>query len=55
MSRKQVSGLIGMIVGGGWLLMNLRHFSDQGWVAIGMPLIITVLGIIYFVSGRNEE
>lgn len=55
MNRKQVSGLIGMIVGGGWLLLNLRHFAEQGWVAIGMPLIITVLAVIYFVSGRNAE
>ena len=55
MNRKQISGLIGIIVGGGWLLINLRHVQEQGFVAIGMPLIIAVLGIVYFVSGRNAD
>lgn len=55
MNRKMTSGLIGMIIGGGWLLNNLRYFQQQGFVAIGMPLIITVLGVIYFVNGKKQK
>lgn len=55
MNRKMTSGLIGMIFGGAWLLYNLQYFKQQGFVAIGMPLIITVLGVIYFVSGKKQK
>lgn len=54
MSGKQISGLLGIVVGGIWLLVNLRHVAAQGFVAIGMPLLITVLGIVYFIKGRSE-
>lgn len=55
MSGKSWSGLLGIVVGGLWLLVNLRHVGEQGFVAIGMPLIILVAGIIYFIKGRNSE
>lgn len=55
MSKKRISGLIGIVVGGVWLLFNFRHFESQGFVAIGMPLVLLVLGIVYFVRGTNEE
>jgi membrane-bound ClpP family serine protease len=55
MSKKRISGLIGIVVGGIWLLLNFRHFESQGFVAIGLPLILLVLGIVYFVRGKNEE
>ena len=55
MWSKKTSGLIVIIVGGIWLLMNFRHVSEQGFVAIGMPLIITVLGIVYFIKGNSES
>jgi hypothetical protein len=48
MGSKKTSGLIGMIVGGVWFLANLRHFSEQGFIAIGLPIIIFILGFIYF-------
>jgi hypothetical protein len=54
MSKKSLSGLLGIIVGGIWLAMNFKHYGEQGFVAIGMPLIILILGIIYFIRGRNE-
>lgn len=54
-NQKMTSGLVGMIFGGAWLLHNLQYFQQQGFVAIGMPLIITVLGVIYFVSGRKQN
>lgn len=54
MWSKKTSGLIGMVVGGVWFLVNLRHFSEQGFVAIGLPLIIFVLGVIYFRKDGNE-
>ncbi|MFC5491404.1 hypothetical protein [Dokdonella soli] len=54
MSKKSMSGLLGIIVGGGWLAMNFKHFGEQGFVAIGMPLIILALGVVYFVRGRSE-
>lgn len=55
MSKRSTSGLLGMILGGLWLLNNLRYFQEQGFVAIGMPLVVTVLGVIYFVRGKNQE
>jgi hypothetical protein len=54
MWSRKTSGLIGMVVGGAWFLANIRHVSEQGFVAIGMPLIIFVLGIIYFRKGSDE-
>ena len=53
MNRKRVSGLIGIVVGGLWLANNARYFHDQGFVAIGLPLIIFVLGLVYFFSARD--
>jgi hypothetical protein len=52
---KTKSGLLGIIVGGGWLLYNLQYVKAQGFVAIGMPLLILVLGIVYFVKGRKDQ
>ena len=54
MWSKKTSGVIGMAIGSIWFLANVRHFSDQGFVAIGMPIIIFVLGLIYFRKGNAE-
>jgi hypothetical protein len=54
MNRKRVSGLIGIVVGGIWLAYNFQYFHDQGFVAIGMPLLIFVLGLVYFFTGRDS-
>jgi hypothetical protein len=54
MWSKKTSGLIGMIVGAIWFLANVRHISEQGFVAIGMPIIIFVLGVVYFRKGIGE-
>lgn len=54
MNRKTQAGIAGMVVGGAWLLANLRHVQDQGFVAIGMPLVLLVLGGIYVARGRKE-
>ena len=54
MSRKRTSGLIGMGVGGLWFLNGLRYFHDQGFVAIGMPLLLLGLGVVYFILGGKE-
>ena len=55
MNRKMTIGLIGIIFGGAWLLNNLQYFQQQGFVSIGMPLIITVLGAIYFINGKKQK
>ncbi|MCL2021283.1 MAG: hypothetical protein FWG81_04095 [Betaproteobacteria bacterium] len=55
MWSKKTSGIIGIVVGATWFLANVRHFSEQGFVAIGMPIIIFVLGVIYYRKGSNEE
>ena len=55
MWSKKTSGLIGMFVGGIWFLAGLRNFSEHGFVAIGMPLIIFTLGFIYFRKGSDES
>lgn len=54
MSKKSISGLIGIVVGGIWLFRNFQYFEEQGFVAIGMPLIITVVGLVYFVTGFKK-
>jgi len=55
MNRKRISGLIGIVFGGAWLANNARYFHDEGFVAIGMPLIIFVLGLVYFFTGRDSS
>jgi len=55
MTSKQISGLIGIVVGGGWLLLNLRHVGSQGIVAIAFPAVILVLGIVYFIKGKQQD
>ncbi|WP_162932644.1 hypothetical protein [Solimonas sp. K1W22B-7] len=54
MWSKKTSGLIGIVVGGAWFLANLRHVGEQGFVAIGMPLLILGLGIVYFRKGNDD-
>ncbi|MDJ0710370.1 MAG: hypothetical protein QNJ14_08275 [Woeseiaceae bacterium] len=54
MNRKKTSGLVGIIVGGVWLANNVRHFDEQGFVAIGVPLLLLVVGTVYFVSGMKS-
>lgn len=54
MNRRRISGLVGMVVGGIWLLVNLRHVKDQGLVAIGLPLVFIALGVWHWVRGRDE-
>jgi hypothetical protein len=53
MNRKRVSGLIGIIVGGAWLAYSAQYYGQQGFVAIGLPLLIFVLGLVYFFTGRD--
>ena len=55
MWSKKTSGLIGMAVGGLWFLVNVRHVGEQGFVAVGLPLIIFTLGVIYFRKGSDES
>lgn len=54
MNRKVVSGLLGVVVGGAWLAKNYQYFDEQGFVAIGMPLILIVAGAIYLFSGMKR-
>jgi len=53
--EQKTSGLIGIIIGSIWLLINFRHVTEQGFVAIGMPLVIIVLGVVYFLKGSTES
>ena|GEM_PF-3151395 len=53
MSRKRISGLVGLVVGGAWLAYNLQYFQQQGFVAIGLPLLILILGAVYFFTGKD--
>jgi len=55
MYGRRVSGLIGIVVGGAWLAWNMQYFKTQGFVAIGLPLLILVLGIFYFFGTRSSE
>jgi len=53
MNKKALSGLIGLVVGGAWLAINFQHFDEQGFVAIGMPLLLAAAGAIYLFLGIN--
>ncbi|MEL7187599.1 MAG: hypothetical protein AAFN50_14385, partial [Pseudomonadota bacterium] len=55
MNRKKTSGLVGIVVGGIWLANNFQHFDEQGFVAIGMPILILVAGVAYFISGMKSS
>lgn len=55
MSPRKRSGLLGMLVGSLWLVSNLRHVGQQGLVAIGVPLILLILGAIFFFSSPSDE
>ncbi|UXI70069.1 hypothetical protein [Tahibacter amnicola] len=55
MNSKAISGLVGIVVGGAWLVWNLQHLTSQGYVAIAMPLLICVLGAVYFFRSRDES
>ena len=55
MNRKSVSGLIGIVVGGAWLANNYKYFDEQGFVAIGMPLLILTAGVVYLLVGMKSS
>lgn len=55
MNKKKASGLVGIVVGGIWLAINFQHFDEQGFVAIGMPLLILAAGAAYFISGMKSS
>ena len=54
-NRNSVKGAIGVAVGGFWLIKNFQHFEQQGFVAIGMPLIVFGLGAFYLLKGLKAE
>lgn len=54
MWNRKTSGVIGMVVGGVWFLANVRHFGEQGFVAVGLPIVLFVLGFVYFRGGDKS-
>ena len=40
MNRKTSSGLLGIVAGGVWLMNNYKYFDEQGFAAIGMPIVL---------------
>ena len=55
MNKRMVSGLVGIVVGGAWFLNNYKYFDKQGFIAIGMPLLIFIVGLIYFIGGLSMK
>jgi hypothetical protein len=55
MNKKSVSGILGIVVGGAWLASNFKHFDEQGFVAIGMPLLILIAGVVYLFLGMKSS
>ena len=55
MNKKVTSGVIGLAVGGAWLANNFQYFDEQGFVAIGMPLIIFCIGGFYLAKGLTAK
>lgn len=51
MNGKTSSGLLGIVVGGVWLMNNHKYYDEQGFAAIGMPIVLIVAGVIYLVLG----
>ena len=51
MNKTKIGGLIGIVVGGAWFANNYQYFDEQGVTAIGMPAILLILGIVYFIKG----
>lgn len=33
----------------------MQYFKQQGFVAIGLPLLILVLGLVYFFGARGSN
>ncbi|MCP4153713.1 MAG: hypothetical protein GY757_38665 [bacterium] len=54
MNKRVISGLVGVVVGGAWLANNYKYFEEQGFGAIGMPVLITVVGLIYLIGGLKS-
>lgn len=54
MNKRRMTGMVAMVVGGLWLLMNLRHVQSQGLVAVGMPLVFIALGVWHWRRGRDD-
>lgn len=54
MNKNVIGGLLGIVVGGVWLANNYQYVGEQGFVAIGMPLILMVAGVIYLVLGIRK-
>ena len=40
MNRKTSSGLLGIVAGGVWLMNSYRYSDEQGFAAIGMPIVL---------------
>ena len=55
MNKNTISGLVGLVVGGAWLANNFKYFDEQGFIAIGMPAVITVVGLIFLVGGLTSK
>ena len=55
MNKNTISGLVGVVVGGAWLANNFKYFDEQGLIAIGMPAVITVVGLIFLVGGLTAS
>jgi uncharacterized membrane protein YccC len=52
MRSKKISGVIGMVLGAVWFAMNMQHFDQQGYVAVGMPVFLFALGVYFY---RHED
>lgn len=53
MNRKTSGGLLGIVAGGVWLMNNYKYFDEQGFVVIGMPIVLIVAGVIYLFLGMK--
>jgi hypothetical protein len=53
--EKIIIGLLGIAIGGGWFLGTVEYFEEQGITAIGMPLILIMLGAIYLIGGIKKQ
>jgi len=55
LNRKTIIGLVGTIAGGIWLADTWDGFAQEGVIAVGVPAIVTLLGLNTLVKGLRGE
>lgn len=55
MNKKTLIGLVVVTAGGIWLADAWDGFAQEGILAIGVQLVVTLIGLNYLVKGLRGE